>query len=162
MFIRSERLFLRPAWAEDRADLIQITRDELTAQAWIGHPQPPRYPRCLITLPDRSGASGGAQVIGTAGFADSDGHALLHLWIAHGRRNQGYGTEAAQAALALARTLGHNRIVARQIAAEGSTGRLLSKLGFVPTGPMQFALRLNPTADDPADPHDPAMLERAA
>jgi len=144
VFIRSERLFLRPAWAEDRDELIALTHDELTAQAWIGHAHPPRFPRCLITLPDRSGEPGGAQVIGTVGFAECNGVPALHLWVAPERRRQGFGREALQAALGLVRALGHDHIVARQIAASEATGRLLTRLGFVPTGPMQLALQLEP------------------
>jgi len=162
VFIRSERLFLRPAWAEDRAELIQLTRDEVTAQGWISHSQPPRYPRCLITLPDRSGAPGGAQIIGTVGFAECDGRALLHLWIADEYRNQGYGTEAARAALALARTLGLHHIVASRVADSDPGCRLLAGLGFVPTGPQHLALRLGPTAADPTDPRDRGVFRRAA
>ncbi|WP_420381884.1 GNAT family N-acetyltransferase [Novosphingobium sp.] len=153
MFIRSERLFLRPVWAEDRDELVALTRDELTAQAWIGHAHPPRYPRCLITLPDQ--ADGGAHVIGTIGIGQcdrlGDGAAALHVWVAPERRRQGFGKEAVLAVLALLRSLGHDQIVARHIAASGPARQLLTKLGFVPTGPMQLALRLAPAAGNPFD-----------
>ncbi len=149
MFIRSERLFLRPAWAEDRDELIALTQDEMTAQAWIGHAHPPRFPRCLITLPDRSDETGGAQVIGTIGIAKCDDVATLHLWVAPERRRQGFGKEALQAALSLLRSLGHDCIVARHIASTGPAGRLLTRLGFEPAGPMQLALRFDATTGDP-------------
>ncbi len=161
MFIRSERLFLRPAWIEDRAELIDLSHDELIAQAWIAQPQAPRYPRCLITLPDGQAATGSARVIGTVGLTDCNGPAALHVWIAPEHCNKGYGTEAAQAALSLARALGHRHIVASHVGTQGAGGRLLAKLGFAATGLMQFALRLCPVVNDPADPRDRGMLRAA-
>ena len=99
--------------------------------------------------------------IGTVGLTDCNGPAALHVWIAPEHCNKGYGTEAAQAALSLARALGHRHIVASHVGTQGAGGRLLAKLGFAATGLMQFALRLCPVVNDPADPRDRGMLRAA-
>jgi len=192
VFIRSERLFLRPTWPEDWSELHSLINDEALARhlarvpwpysaddarAYVGMPQAPRHPHFLITLPDLHGADGGARVIGAVGFADCEGQAELGYWIAREHWNRGYGTEAARAALTLARALGHCRIVSSHFVDNAASGRVLAKLGFVPTGQARlrhspargradltlgYALELCPSASDPADPDDPAMLKRAA
>lgn len=187
MFIRSERLFLRPAWPEDRAELHDLTHDEAIAHDWTVMPQGLRHPRFVITRPDLHGAEGGAPMIGTVGFTDCDGadcegpdsqgDAELGIWIASGHRSRGYATEAARAALTLARTLGHCRVLASQFVDSPASARVLSRLGFIPAGPARLrhsaaqgrfgmvvphALVLCPPVSGPADPADPAMLRRAA
>jgi RimJ/RimL family protein N-acetyltransferase len=202
VFIRSERLFLRPAWPEDRAELHDLTHDEAIAHDWTVMPQGLRHPRFVITRPDLHGAEGGAPMIGTVGFTncdgadcegpdsqgsdsqgpdfqgpDSQGDAELGIWIASGHRSRGYATEAARAALTLARTLGHCRVLASQFVDSPASARVLSRLGFIPAGPSRLrhsaaqgrfgmvvphALVLCPPVSGPADPADPAMLRRAA
>ena len=71
MFIRSERLFLRPGWAEDWADLYERIADEgivrnLAKVPWpyepdharefVARAQEPRTPHFLVTLPGARGA----------------------------------------------------------------------------------------------------------
>ncbi|HEY6870997.1 MAG TPA: GNAT family N-acetyltransferase, partial [Novosphingobium sp.] len=124
MFFRSERLFLRPGWPEDWSDLFhgihdaEIVRNLASvpwpygpedARAYAALPQQPRFPHFVVTLP---GADGG-QTIGTVGLIPAEGgQAELGYWIARAHWGRGYATEAARAALRIARTLGHGCVQA--------------------------------------------------
>lgn len=145
MFIRTERLFLRPGWPEDWAELHARIADEgivrnLASAPWpytredarrfAATPQAPRHPQFLVTVP---GADGN-RLIGSVGLGSYDGETELGYWIARASWNQGYATEAARAVLSLARTLGHRRIVAYQFLDNPASARVLSKIGFTPTG----------------------------
>ena len=146
MFFRSERLFLRPGWAEDWNDLfhaisdVEIVRNLATvpwpyapedAQGFASMPQDPRFPHFLVTLP----VADGARTIGTVGLIDGGaGRTELGYWIARRSWGQGYATEAVRAALTLARTLGHSTVHAAHFHDNPASGRVLRKAGFVPTG----------------------------
>lgn len=145
MFIRSERLFLRPGWPEDWTELQARIADEGIvrhpatvpwpyspehAQSYAEAPQAPRHPHFLVTLPGAEGS----RLIGCVGLGRYEGETELGYWIAREVWNQGYGTEAARAVLGLARTLGHRRIVAHHFLADPASGRMLRKVGFAPTG----------------------------
>lgn len=143
MFHRSERLFLRPAFPEDWAAIKAclgadqgIVRHlahapwpygEDAARAFAAMTQDARLPHFLVTLP-------GVGVIGSAGLGDHEGAPELGYWIAREHWGQGYATEAARAVLRIARTLGHRRIMAGHFTDNPASGRVLAKLGFVPTG----------------------------
>jgi RimJ/RimL family protein N-acetyltransferase len=178
VFIRSERLFMRPAWDEDWAELHALAGDEALAHGWIAMPQAPRYPHFLVTLPDRASCEdGGTRVIGAVGLTECERSAALHVWIAPDHAGHGYGTEAGRAVLSLARALRHRHIVASQIPDSAPSARVLAKLGFAPcpqargristtqggaTMAITHALRLCPPASDPADPLDCGDMRRAA
>ncbi len=146
MFIRSERLFLRPAWAEDWAELHAAIDDAAVvrnlarapwpyraedAQWFVGRLQDPRHPDFLVTLPGAEGA----RLIGCAGIAPTEGGAVeLGYWITRSHWGRGYATEAARAVLSVARALGHDRIEAGHFLDNPASGRVLRKLGFTPTG----------------------------
>ena len=146
MFIRSERLFLRPAWPEDWAELHAVIDDEqvvrnLARAPWpygpedarwfVGQPQDPQYPNFLVTLP----GANGARLIGSCGLALSDaGGVELGYWIARNHWGRGYATEAARAVLSVARAIGHDRIEASHFIDNPASGQVLRKLGFRPTG----------------------------
>jgi RimJ/RimL family protein N-acetyltransferase len=168
VFIRSERLFLRPIWPEDLAELDFPVDHMLAGMARVA----PRHPRFAVTLPDTR--HGGAALIGVAALADCDGETELAIRIASAWRNCGLGTEAASAVLTLARALGHRRIVACPFAESPAGARLLAQLGFVPTAHLR--LRHNPDqgVHEPVPVHalalcppisgpvDPAEMRRAA
>lgn len=142
MFIRSERLFLRPIWAEDWADLHAGLSDGevvrhlarmpgLYTQDGVAPQHDARLPRFLITRPR---GIDGVDVLGVIGLTRvGDGVALCY-WIARDHWGQGYATEAGRAVLSLARTLGHRVVMARHFLDNPASGRVLRKLGFVPTG----------------------------
>ena len=145
MFIRSERLFLRPGWPEDWTELLAAIADEGVvrnlarapwpytmedAMAFARRPQAHRYPHFLITVPGAQGA----RIVGCAGLAPSEHETELGYWIARGYWGQGYATEAVRAVLRLAETLGHRRVVASHFADNPASGRVLLKSGFRRTG----------------------------
>jgi RimJ/RimL family protein N-acetyltransferase len=118
MFIRSERLFLRPIWAEDWQDLHAGLSDQevernFLRMGWPYSPEglhsleglrkgdglDPRMPHFMITLPR---GNHGVDVLGMIGMVLIDGQAHLGYWIAREHRGQGYATEAGRAVLALA------------------------------------------------------------
>ena len=142
MFHRSERLFLRPAFPEDSAAILAGIGEEAIvrnlarapwpyglddARAYAALPQDPRLPHFLVTLP-------GLGVIGSAGLGDHQGEPELGYWIARAHWGRGYATEAGQAVMRIARTLGHRRITAGHFVDNPASGKVLRKLGFVPTG----------------------------
>jgi len=146
MFIRSERLFLRPGWPEDWSELHGEVADErivrnlasapwpYTAEAareFAALPQAPRHPHFMITLPTGEGS----RLIGTIGLTPAeDGSAEVGYWIAERQWNRGYATEAIRAVVRLARTLGHSRLSASHFVDNPASGRVLRKAGFNPTG----------------------------
>ncbi|WP_423142934.1 GNAT family N-acetyltransferase [Parablastomonas sp. CN1-191] len=146
MFIRTQRLFLRPGWAEDWSELFDRIADEgivrnLSRAPWPYTPRDARdfvalpasacCPRFLVTLPDADGAA----VVGGAGLGRADdGRIELGYWIARDFWGRGIATEAASAVLDAARVLGHRRVIARHFVDNPASGRVLRKLGFRPTG----------------------------
>jgi len=159
MFIRSERLFLRPAWPEDTREIRQVLGYDGVAQACT-----PRHPQFLITLPDHHGA----HIVGMICFSPHHGQTELGVWIGRAWRNRGYATEATRAALSLARTLGHRRLIARPVADCPASRLVLARLGFVPRddaraqfGPAREVHVLDLSAPA-SDPLDPAMARHAA
>lgn len=153
MFIRSERLFLRPIWPEDWAELHSGLSDgEVVknlarvpwpytpdaARGFAAAPHHPRLPHFLITRP--RGAHG-VDALGVIGLAESEGQTNLGYWIGRAHWGQGYATEAGRAVLSLARTLGHKVLMARHFLDNPASGRVLRKLGFAPTASgEQFSL----------------------
>ncbi len=145
MFVRSERLFLRPGWPEDQDEFLALIADEgvvrnLTrapwpytagdARAFLGAPQDMRLPRFLITQP----GAHGTRIVGCIGLSLLDREVNLGYWIARDHWGQGFASEAAQAVLSLARAIGHRRIVGSHFIDNPASGRVLEKAGFSPTG----------------------------
>ncbi|MFM5916353.1 MAG: GNAT family N-acetyltransferase [Novosphingobium sp.] len=148
MFIRSERLFLRPAWPEDWPELLVRIGDEgvvknlakapwpYTAEdaRWFAEqPQNPRCPHFFVTLPTSAGP---AELIGCVGLADDGNEVELGYWFGRAYWGRGYATEAARAVLRLAKVLGHREIVAGHFIDNPASGRVLRKAGFTPTGKL--------------------------
>jgi RimJ/RimL family protein N-acetyltransferase len=178
MFHRSDRLFLRPAFPEDcGAILAGIGEESIVrnlarapwpytlddARSFAALPQDMRLPHFLVTLP-------GIGVIGSAGMGEHEGEPELGYWIARAHWGRGYATEAAAAVLRIARTLGHRRVVAGHFTDNPASGKVLRKLGFVPTGRpgQRFSLARGGMVDSveyalelEAD-MDPAPFARAA
>lgn len=145
MFIRSERLFLRPGWPEDWEEVLARIADEgvirnLASAPWpytpddakefLSRPQEPRLPIFLVTLPGVDGA----RLVGSAGLMRAGENVELGYWVAREFWGQGFATEAVRAILELARSLGHCRITANHFADNPASGRVLRKSGFRPTG----------------------------
>ncbi|MDE2563466.1 MAG: GNAT family N-acetyltransferase [Sphingomonadales bacterium] len=145
MFIRTERLFLRPGWPEDWRELHGAIADEAIvrnlarapwpyspddARDFIALPRDPRLPRFLVTLP----GADGARIIGGCGLHADEGEVALGYWLARHAWGKGYATEAACALLGLARALGHRKLAACHAIDNPASGRVLRKAGFRPTG----------------------------
>lgn len=182
MFHRSERLFLRPAFPEDSA-AIQTAIGEAAivrnlarapwpyslddARAFAALPQDRRLPHFLVTLP-------GTGVIGSAGMGEHvtelGAQPELGYWIARQHWGKGYATEAARGVLHVARMLGHRRLTAGHFTDNPASGKVLRKLGFVPTGRIgqRFSLARGGVVDsieyglDLDADMDPAPFARAA
>ena len=149
MFIRSERLFLRPGWPEDWEELLSLIGDEKVvrhlanvpwpytardARAFIALPHDRLLPRFFITQPGASGARLVGGVGLHSGLETADGAPELGYWIARDLWGRGYASEAGRAVLSLARTLGYERIVATHFIDNPASGRVLEKIGFRYTG----------------------------
>jgi len=144
MFLRTQRLFLRPAWPEDAAELTRAIGQEQVvrmlarapwpyreddARAWIEAPRNPYLPNLLITLPDEEG-----RIVGCVGLHEEGGQIEVGYWIAPSHWGRGIATEALTGLLSLARLAGHRRIVSRHAADNPASGKVLRKAGFRPTG----------------------------
>ncbi|MET1755367.1 GNAT family N-acetyltransferase [Novosphingobium sp. RD2P27] len=154
MFIRTERLFLRPGWPEDFDELVQVV-DDAAVERSIGGPELPhtpaevrsylrrprdvRLPHFLINLREE----GGAKVIGSVGLARAGAEVELSCWIVRGYQGQGYAAEAVRAVLTQARTLGYRRVIANDFSESSASARILQQSGFKPSceigSPFQLA-----------------------
>lgn len=146
MFARTDRLLLRPGWAEDAPALARAIADEAIvrnlstapwpygvaeAKAFLAAPRDPVLPGFLIT--ERTGAA--PRLIGACGFGRrSSGAVELGYWIARGHWNRGLATEAGRALVEIARTLKLRQLEASHFVDNPASGRVLEKLGFSATG----------------------------
>ncbi|MEM6494512.1 MAG: GNAT family N-acetyltransferase [Pseudomonadota bacterium] len=137
---------LRPIWPEDWPLVLEGIADEgivrnlakapwpyeeRDARAFTALPIEPRFPSFLITR------AADAALVGCIGIDQSeafDDGAELGYWIARDHWGNGYATEAGRAVLAIARTLGYERVEAMHFLDNPASGRVLEKLGFAATG----------------------------
>jgi len=146
MFARTDRLLLRPGWAEDAPELARAIADEQIvrnlatapwpyalkdAEAFLASPRDPVMPSFLIT--ERT--AGAPRIVGSCGLGRRPSGAVeMGYWIARPYWGQGFATEAAHALIDIARTLKLPRLEASHFIDNPASGRVLEKLGFVPTG----------------------------
>lgn len=145
MFIRTERLFLRPGWPEDEDEVVEAVGDAVIARrtgvsvlprsaaeyrASLSRPRDVRLPRFLMYLRQ----VGGPRLVGGIGLGQCEGEVELSYWIAPRHRGNGYATEAVRAVLAQARALGHRRILAAHLADRAPSAEVLEQSGFRLTG----------------------------
>jgi RimJ/RimL family protein N-acetyltransferase len=146
MFARTERLLLRPGWGEDAPALAQAIADETIvrnlssapwpfalrdAEAFLAAPRDPVLPSLLIF--ERTDAE--PVLAGSCGLGRRPSGAVeLGYWIARNHWGRGIATEAGQALVAIARTLGIARLEASHFLDNPASGRVLEKLGFQPNG----------------------------
>ena len=165
MFIRSERLFLRPGWPEDWPELLARIGDEgvvknLAKAPWpytaddardfAQKPQDSRCPHFFVTLPTSAAP---AELIGCVGLGSDGEEVELGYWFGREHWGRGYATEAARAVLRLARTLGHRRIVAKHFTDNPASGRVLAKLGFRSIGEIRPSYSRARGCNAPAQVH---------
>jgi len=146
MFARTTRLLLRPGWAEDAPALARAIADEAIvrnlstapwpygvaeAEAVLAAPRDPVLPSFLVT----ARTTGAPRLIGACGFGRRPSGAVeLGYWISRRHWNQGFATEAGRALVEIARTLKLPQLEASHFVDNPASGRVLEKLGFVPTG----------------------------
>ncbi len=148
MFARTERLLLRPGWREDAPALLAAIADERIvcnlaqapwpyrlsdAEAFLSRERKPHEPNCLIFLR----TDGAPRLVGGAGFGRLPGSDELEFgyWLARPFWGRGFATEAGCALIANARhSLRLKRLTAGHFTDNPASGRVLTKLGFRPTG----------------------------
>ena len=146
MFARTERLLLRPGWAEDAPALARAIADETVvrnlatapwpfaledAEAFLAAPRDPAMPSFLIS--ERTG--GAPRIVGACGFGRRPSGAVeLGYWIGRAHWGKGFATEAGRALIEIARALKLPRLEASHFVDNPASGRVLEKLGFLPTG----------------------------
>ena len=146
MFARTERLLLRPGWAEDAPALAQAIADEMIvrnlatapwpyrlrdAEAFLAAPRDPVLPTFLIF--ERTNAA--PELVGSCGLGRRPSGAVeMGYWIARGHWGRGFATEASRALIDIARTLGFGQLEGSHFIDNPASGRVLEKLGFQPLG----------------------------
>jgi RimJ/RimL family protein N-acetyltransferase len=151
MFARTERLTLRPGWAEDAPQLARAAGHEAVArntcrmpwpyalgdaESFLRAPQDVRAPALLVFAHEDASI----RLVGGAGIHPCDGGPPeLGYWITPDAWGRGYATEAARAVLAMADTLRISELTARHFVDNPASGRVLRKLGFRPSGEQALA-----------------------
>jgi RimJ/RimL family protein N-acetyltransferase len=145
MFARTQRLLLRPSWPEDGQALYEAVADEaivrnLALAPWPYTPRdanefaavehPTHYPNFLLWQRTNEAP----RLIGSCGLGNRDGTAELGYWIARPYWGLGYASEAARAVVAIAKAIGHRRLVSGHFTDNPASGRVLRKVGFRATG----------------------------
>ncbi len=145
MFLRTERLFLRPAWLEDALELARAIAHEPVVRMLARAPWPYREEHardwietsrdpCPARPADHppQGRRPDRGVLRPA--QERDGEIEVGYWIEPGHWGRGYATEALRGVVALAGLAGHRRLVSRHAGDNPASGRVLRKAGFRPTG----------------------------
>ena len=146
MFARTERLLLRPGWAEDAPALAAAIADEMIvrnlatapwpyrlrdAEAFLAQPRDPVLPSFLIF--ERT--DGAPNLVGSCGLGRRPSGAVeLGYWIARPFWGRGYATEAAVALIGIAKALGFTQLEGSHFIDNPASARVLEKLGFEPIG----------------------------
>jgi RimJ/RimL family protein N-acetyltransferase len=145
MFARTERLLLRPSWPEDAQELHQAIADEGIVRNLASAPWPytagdavhfttqehdALYPAFLLMLRTR----GAPRLIGSCRISKYDGCVELGYWISRPYWGLGFATEASRAVIQIAKTIGHNKLIASHFTDNPASGNVLRKLGFQNTG----------------------------
>lgn len=162
MFARTDRLLLRPGWAEDAPALAAAIGDEgvvrnlatapypyrlRDAEAYLACPRDPLLPALLLF--ERT--SRAPRLVGACGLGRRPSGAVeLGYWIARAHWGQGFATEAGRALIEIARTLQLPSLEASHFLDNPASARVLEKLGFKPTGITAPRLSYARGVDSPA------------
>ena len=147
MFARTERLLLRPGWAEDAPMLARAIGEEAIVRNLARAPWPYDLTHARAFLekdqrPDEASllifrrTNGAPRLIGAAGLGrNPEGEVELGYWISRPHWGLGYATEAGRAIIDIARHgLRLRKLSAGHFLDNPASGRVLEKLGFRPTG----------------------------
>lgn len=153
MFVRTERLTLRPVWPEDAPALARAIGHEEVVRNLSHAPWPYALgdAEAFIDLRQRSGdetifflicarEGSAAPIVGGMGIHPEPGGAHeLGYWLTPPAWGRGYATEAGRAVLRTARdTIRLRRLIACHFVDNPASGRVLRKLGFRPTGKIEL------------------------
>ncbi len=146
MFVRTQRLTLRPGWPEDAPQLADAIGHECVVRMLAIPPWPypieaaetflagfgdPLEPKFLIFEHE----AGATRLVGGMGIAPHrDEPHELGYWLTPGAWGRGIATEAGRAVLDAARARGIRQVSAGHFVDNPASGRVLRKLGFRPTG----------------------------
>ncbi len=146
MFVRTERLLLRPGWVEDAPALTDAFAREDVVMTLARAPWPYRLDDAVEYLGrDRKVGEvdlliflrtmGAPRLIGGVSLARRDRDLELGYWIVPSHWGLGFATEAARAVVEMARdSLKLSRLVSGHFTDNPASGRVLEKLGFSNTG----------------------------
>lgn len=171
MFARTERLLLRPGWAEDAPAIAQAIGDEMIVRNITSAPWPYGPDDAAAFLQDWTSGhptrflmiqrtASAPRLIGAIGLesavAGSAGAPELGYWVARPYWGLGFATEAGRHMVELARTLGHRQIQATHFSDNPASGAVLRKLGFCATGRRlpRFSAGRGAVADSVEYAHD--------
>jgi RimJ/RimL family protein N-acetyltransferase len=162
MFARTPRLLLRPGFPEDASALAAAIADEAIvrhlstapwpyrmrdAEAFLAAPRDPVLPSLLIFERTR----GAPQLAGACGLGRRPSGAVeMGYWIARAFWSRGFATEACEALIDIARTLGLESLEGSHFIDNPASARVLEKLGFKPTGLVAPRLSCARGAEIPA------------
>lgn len=148
MFVRTQRLTLRPVWLEDAGELSRAIGHESVVRNLAQVPWP--YTRgdaerfiAMRQIADGTAfflicahEAGEVRPVGGMGLhPQDDGSHEFGYWLTPSAWGRGYATEAGRGVLSTAReTLRLKRLVAGHFVDNPASGRVLRKLGFRPTG----------------------------
>lgn len=146
MFARTERLLLRPGFAEDAPALAQaigheaVVRNLATApwpydvehaRSFLAMERDPLLPHFVMV--QRTG--GAPRIVGGIGISPAPEDGLeIGYWVAPRYWGLGFATEAGRAVMHIARALGLPKLTAAHFTDNAASGAVLRKLGFRPTG----------------------------
>jgi len=149
MFARTKRLTLRPYWPEDAAALTQAIAHEAVAMKLARLPWP-YYQQdavAFLSVPRERDTPAFAilsheqdypRIVGGIGLHRDAGAHAIGYWLTPEAWGRGYATEAGQALLGIARhAIGLKRVHGWHFADNPASGRVLTKLGFRPTGRIE-------------------------
>ncbi len=142
MFHVTRRLLLRPAWIDDAPVIAAAIGDEAIVRNLARAPWPYGLAQAQefaaleqdVTIPHFVLQHGAHQIVGSAGLGRHEGEVEIGYWIARKWWGRGFATEAARGVIAIARVLGHRRLVAGHHADNPASGAVLRAVGFKPTG----------------------------
>lgn len=148
MFMRTERLFLRPIFPEDWRDIYRgiahfgvvsmLVRapwpyTEADAKAYCRRPVATGSMKFSVTLPEITCAP----VIGQIGIEPDEDGLELGYWIGPDWQRQGYACEAVRGVLSMARALGIESVNAGHFLENAASGKVLKANGFSETGEVR-------------------------
>lgn len=151
MFVRTERLVLRPGWIEDAAAVQRaISSDPAIARNTARIPWPYTLADAEAYLRSQQDAedawsllvfartSAAPRLVGGVGLHPDGEQHEIGYWIARPYWGLGFGTEAAAGLLRAARgSLQLKRVSSGHFVDNPASGRVLRKLGFRPTGHVE-------------------------